>query len=169
MIKQFVPQEFCLKCKGCCRFLEENSVWAPCLLEEEIQQLMEKNDLPSCSISLDKRIHPIAHPEGEGFICAFLNLGENKCRIYSGRPFECQLYPFLINFREGKVLLTVDLNCPYIKENLKGKEFKDYAEYLATFLNAPKQKKILRDNPQLLSAYEEVSEVVELKISDETA
>ncbi|MDD4899584.1 MAG: YkgJ family cysteine cluster protein [Candidatus Omnitrophica bacterium] len=167
MIEQFVPQEICLKCQGCCRFREENSVWAPCLLDEEVQALLEKENLPACTISLNKRINPVANPEGEGFICPFLNR-QNQCRIYSCRPFECQLYPFLINLRNKKVLLTVDLNCPYVKENLKSKEFKDYSEYLAAFLDSPEQKKILHENPQLLVAYEEVSEIIELNIEDET-
>ncbi|MDD2751746.1 MAG: YkgJ family cysteine cluster protein [Candidatus Omnitrophica bacterium] len=168
MIKQFVPQEVCLKCQGCCRFLEENSPWSPCLLDEEAQALLDKKDLPACTISLDKRIHPVANPRGEGFICPFLNIAQNQCRIYTERPFECQLYPFLINLRDKKVLLTVDLNCPYIKENLKSKEFQGYCNYLITFLNSPEEKKILRQNPQLLAAYEEVSEIIELKIEDET-
>lgn len=166
MIKQLVPQEFCLKCKGCCRFKEENSVWSPCLLDEEVQLLLDKA-LPAAYISADRRIKPIADPAGAGFICAFLGAQDNRCKIYSFRPFECQLYPFLINLRDKKVILTVDLNCPFIRENLKSREFKEYAEYLAAFLNAPKQIEMLKENPQIIQAYEEVSEIIELKVSDE--
>lgn len=167
MIKQFVPQEFCLRCKGCCRFAQADSVWLPCLLDEEIQVLIDKKDIPACSISKEKRILPVASQQEGGFLCAFLNAQGNKCKIYALRPFECQLYPFLINLRGKRIVLTVDLNCPYIRENIKNKEFKDYCDYLAAYLNSPQQIRMLKDNPQIVQAYEEVSEIIELKISNE--
>jgi len=167
MIKQFVPSEYCLKCKGCCRFHDEHSVWAPCLLEEEIENFIDRKDIPAVSISIDKRIHPIRNPAGEGFICPFLNPQDNKCAIYSLRPFECQLYPFLICKKAQKILLTVDLNCPYIKEKLNSRELKDYNNYLIGFLNSPAQLRILKDNPQILQAYKEVLDVIELNSLDE--
>ena len=167
MIKQFVPQEVCLKCQGCCRFRENNSAWLPCLLDEEILDLVDRKDIPAVAISIDKKIQPVPNPLAEGFLCSLLDENANKCRIYSLRPFECQLYPFLINLRDGKVILTVDLNCPYVKENLSGKEFKEYTEYLVSYLNSPKQIRMLQDNPQVIQAYEEVLEIIELNITDE--
>jgi len=167
VIRQFVPSEVCLKCRGCCRFKEEDSAWSPCLLEEEVQGLLDKK-IPSASIDIHKRIHPIANPQGgSNFVCPFLSIGDNKCKIYGFRPFECQLYPFLINLRGRKVLLTVDLNCPYIRENIKSKEFREYLNYLAAFLNSPKQLKILKENPQILQAYEEVTDSVDLSVINE--
>jgi hypothetical protein len=168
VIKQFVPSEYCLKCQGCCRFREENSVWAPCLFDEELLNFVDKEGIPAVSIGLDKRIHPVFNPKGEGFICPFLNLEDNKCKAYSLRPFECQLYPFLLNLRAKKILLTVDLNCPYAKEKMHSQEFKDYIEYLNSYLNTPAQIRHLKDNPQVLCAYEEVLEVIELSTLDET-
>lgn len=165
-IKQFVPQEACLKCQGCCRFREADSVWLPCLMDEEIQQLLDQK-IPPVAISIDRKIQPLSHPATEGFICAFFDAQNNKCKIYDFRPFECQLYPFLINLRGKKVILTVDLNCPYVKENLKSKEFGEYADYLEGFLNSPAQLRRLKDNPQLLKTYEGISEIIELEISDE--
>jgi hypothetical protein len=167
MIKQFVPQEFCLKCQGCCRFKEANSVWSPCLLDEEIQGLLDRKDLPAASISIDRRVQPVVNPNGVDFICPFLNSRDNKCAIYAGRPFECQLYPFLINLRNGKVLLTVDLNCPYVYEKINSQEAKDYISYLSSYLNSPEQIKLLKDNPQIIQAYEEVREVAELNLPHE--
>lgn len=156
-----------MNCLGCCRFKESDSVWLPCLLDEEVIGLADKEGIPSVAISADRKIQPIPNPKGEGFICAFLNGETNKCRIYDQRPFECQLYPFLINLRDKKVILTVDLNCPYIANNLKTKEFSEYVEYLTGFLNSSAQIKILKDNPHLLQVYEDVAEIVELRLSDE--
>ena len=164
MIKQFVPSEFCNKCKGCCRFKEASSVWSPCLLDEEIQGLLDKKDIPAASISIDRRIQVIANPIGADFICPFLACQGNKCRIYDMRPFECQLYPFLINLRKGKVLLTVDLNCPYVYKKINSREIKDYIAYLAGYLNSPKQLAMLKSNPQIIQAYEEVREVAEINL-----
>ena len=167
MIKQFVPEEFCLKCRGCCRFKEANSVWSPCLLQEEIQDLLDKKGIPIASISIDRRIQPIANPRGADFICPFLENSNNQCRIYNLRPFECQLYPFLINLRKGKVLLTVDLNCPYLYERINSREAKDYITYLAGYLNSASMLEILKDNPQIIQAYEEVRAVAELSLPHE--
>ncbi len=169
MIKQFVPQEFCLECKGCCRFKEENSVWSPCLLDEEIQELIDKGGIPAASISINRHIQPVANPGGTDFICPFLSSLDNKCKIYDIRPFECQLYPFLINFRKGKVLLTVDLNCPYVYEKIDTQQAKDYIVYLTDYLNSPKLTRMLEDNPQIIQAYEEVKEVVELNFKKGTS
>jgi Fe-S-cluster containining protein len=167
MIKQFVPQEFCLKCRGCCRFKEADSVWSPCLLDEEIQGLLDKPGIPVASISIGRRIQPIPNPEGEDFICPFLGIADNRCKIYATRPFECQLYPFLINLRKGKVLLTVDLNCPYVYEQINRPAAKEYIAYLTDYLNSKPLKSLLKDNPQIIQAYEEVREVAELSLPDE--
>ena len=124
---------------------------------------MDKKDIPAASISPDRRLHLIPNPKAEGFICPFLNIADNKCKIYAIRPFECQLYPFLLTLRGKKVILTVDLNCPYAKEKANSQEFKDYTEYLSAYLNAPAQIKILKENPQVLQAYEEVLDILELE------
>lgn len=166
MIKQIIPQEVCLKCQGCCRFKKIDSAWSPCLLDEEIQDLLDKKIPPAC-ISSAKKILPIPNPQGEGFICPFLDIKDNKCRIYGLRPFECQLYPFLINFRGKKVILTLDLNCPYVSGHLKDGDFKKYTDSLIAFLNSTAQIRILKDSPQIIQAYEDVLDVIELELQDE--
>lgn len=160
-IKQFIPQDVCLNCKGCCRFLRADSVWSPCLLDEEVQNLLDK-DIPAANISIDRKLLLIEAPDGQGYLCPFLEVKDNKCRTYDSRPFECQLYPFLLNLRRGKVLLTADLNCPYVKEKLKSKEFKEYVDYLTELLNSPTQLEIIKDNPHILQTYEDVLEIIEL-------
>lgn len=136
-------------------------------MDEEIQGLLDKKDIPAASISIDRRIQPIANPKDVDFICPFLVIQDNKCIIYNMRPFECQLYPFLINLRKDKVLLTVDLNCPYVCEKINSQEAKDYISYLSGYLNSPKQLKMLKDNPQIIQAYEDVREVAELRLPHE--
>ncbi|MBN2831106.1 MAG: YkgJ family cysteine cluster protein [Candidatus Omnitrophica bacterium] len=166
MIKQFVPSEVCLKCQGCCRFKELSSVWSPCLLDEEIISLIDKEGIPAASLSIDRRLNLIPAENKEGFLCPFLKKGENKCQIYHMRPFECQLYPFLLSMRDKKILLTVDLNCPYVKDKIKSPEFNEYVDYLARYLNSPKQLCTLKENPQVIQAYEDVLGVMELESND---
>jgi len=165
VIRQIIPEEFCLKCKGCCRFKEMDSVWTPCLLDEEIQELLDEKIPPAC-ISSNKRLLPVPNPQGDGFVCPFLETKDNKCKIYGFRPFECRLYPFLINLRGGKAILTLDLNCPYVAEHLNSAEFKKYTAYLISFLNSPGQLELLKDNPHILQAYEEVLDIIELEKPD---
>jgi len=166
VIKQFVPQEVCLKCQGCCRFREQDSVWSPCLLDEDIQNLLDRK-IPPATLSLDKKIVPVPNPQGEGYLCAFLEAPANKCLVYDIRPFECRLYPFLLSLRNRKIYLTVDLNCPFAKDKINSQEFKDYVKYLSDFLNAPAQLELLKENPHLLAAYEDVLDVIELNAPDE--
>jgi len=168
MIDQFIPQGYCKKCLGCCRFRESSSVWLPCLMDEEIQQLLDEK-IPPALISADRKIQPIADPSGDGYICAFFDKEANKCKIYPIRPFECQLYPFLINLRGKKIILTLDLNCPYVKENLDTGEFREYIDRLASFLNSPAQIRRLKENPQLLNTYEDISNALEIKTLDDNA
>ena len=162
MIKQLLPQEACLKCRGCCRFKEADSVWSPCLLEEEIQGFLDK-DIPPALISIDRRLRPVPALAQEGFVCPFLSSQDNKCKVYNIRPFECQLYPFLLSLCDKKVFITVDLNCPYVKENINSPGFKQYSEYLTAYLNSPGQLRALKDNPQILQAYEGVLDILELE------
>jgi hypothetical protein len=164
VIKQFVPEDVCLKCRGCCRFSEANSVWLPCLLDEEIVELADKKGIAAVSLSMDKRIMPKVIEGNEGFFCPFLSITDNKCAIYNSRPFECQLYPFLLSLRQKKALLTVDLNCPYVQEKINTPEFKEYTLYLADLLNSPAYLRLLKNNPQIIQAYAQVLDVVELNL-----
>jgi Fe-S-cluster containining protein len=91
-----------------------------------------------------------------------LNLKDNKCKIYFFRPFECQLYPFLINRNAGKAFLAVDLKCPFVKQRLETKEFKEYTKNLSGILNSPSLIKILKNNPQIIQAYPEALNLREL-------
>lgn len=161
MIEQFVPQEACLKCQGCCRFAQEDSVWVPSLLNEEIEKLL-KGSFPPSLLSLDKKIRAISFKNEGIYICALFNPEENKCKIYEYRPFECQLYPFLINRKEDKVFLALDLKCPFAKDKVNTREFQEYSRYLSGLLKTPQYLEILKNNPHAIQAYAEVLDLSEL-------
>ncbi len=161
MINQLIPQGICLKCKGCCRFSHEDSVWAPSLLNEEIEALSKAGE--ACSlISSNKKIRVANFNRENIFICSLFNPEGNICKIYSARPFECQLYPFLLKHRDAKEFLAVDLNCPFVKDKIKSKEFAQYVKYLVGLLKSPQYTAILKNNPQVIQAYPEAEELNEL-------
>lgn len=151
MIKQFVPQEMCLHCKGCCRFATQDSVWQLHLLEEEQKKIGDK-------------IRLLSKVGGDGFLCSCLDERSNKCTIYESRPFECRLYPFVINRRSDQVFLAIDLNCPFAQGKLHSPQFKEYLKYLVDFLESPLALEILKNNPQVIQPYDEVFDLAELRI-----
>jgi Fe-S-cluster containining protein len=160
-VKQFVPSKICLTCNGCCRFAEPETVWSPTLLDTEIEELTAQRSLSLDFTSSQKvRLKPLE--KKEGFICVFLDCRDNKCKIYSQRPFECQLYPFLINRCQKKIYLAIDLHCPFARENLKSKKCKDYIIYLTKLLRTSEYASILKDNPQVIQEYPDVIDLREL-------
>ena len=158
-MEQLVTQDLCLKCRGCCRFKEADSIWAPSVLDEE------EKLIPTFAISSNKKIRVLPCAEKlNNFACSFLNAQDNKCNIYEGRPFECRLYPFLINRKENKFFLALDLNCPFVKENIGSECLKEYSERLAELLNSPRYKKCFKDNPQIIQAYPDAVNLLEINI-----
>lgn len=152
-IEQLIPGEVCLKCQGCCRFAAKDSVWNVRLLREENNSFCGKN----FAIELLENI-------GQGnFVCKFLNTVDNKCLVYARRPFECRLYPFLINRRSDKIYLSLDLQCPYARSNLKNQAFNIYFRYLAGLFNTPQYKNVLKNNPHIIQEYGSGEDVIELK------
>lgn len=159
MMEQVVTQGFCLKCRGCCRFNEADSIWSPTVLDEE------EKLIPTFAISSNKKIRALPSAEKiNNFICSFLNSHDNKCNIYEERPFECRLYPFLINRKKNKVFLALDLNCPFVKDNSEAMDLKEYSAKLAELLNSPRYKKCFKDNPQIIQTYPGAVNLIEINI-----
>lgn len=145
MIRQIIPSEVCLKCLGCCRFGRQDGIWSPQLLDSEKTQSIFRNG----------KLHLLPNPEEGNFVCEFLEGKENRCKIYAQRPFECQLYPFLLNRRGKECFLAVDMRCPFVKENFSLDVFKEHAQYLIN---------LLKDNAQIIHSYGEVLNLFPLNI-----
>ncbi len=149
-IPQLIPQEFCLSCRGCCRFSRQESVWQPHLLQEEVQEL--------------GKIPIILEPGRDNFVCANLSSPDNKCLIYAKRPFECRLYPFLFDRRRSRVFLALDLNCAFVRENSKDPKWEEFTRGLIEFARSRECLDILKNNPGLAQEYPGVLDLVELKV-----
>jgi Fe-S-cluster containining protein len=152
MIKQFVPQKTCLACQGCCRFAQAKSVWSVRLLKEEKKSLcLSTYNLPLIFASTQQQ-----------YMCVFFMPCKNKCLKYAQRPFECQLYPFLLNRCGTKVVLAVDTHCPFVQKTMHGKKFSAYAAYLAKLLRTKRYLAIFKDNIHIAGRYLGVVNLKEL-------
>lgn len=153
--KQFVPSSVCLKCDGCCRFKETDSRWRPYMAESErkeaakpglVDQIFAKH-----IVGQDSRINVL--PCGESHICHFLNPKDNTCGIYHARPFECQLYPFLLGKEGDQLVVYAHLNCPHIQEHGQGDVYNAYVQYLQEFLKREDVQGFLQQNPEMIADY----------------
>ena len=138
-LNQFVPSKVCLKCDGCCRFKEENSAWRPRMAKEEILRFAQNDEKMSLAdlilsketFSKEGSIKTVTcHGE---HLCSFFNPQDYTCRIYHSRPFECELYPFVLTRKEGRMAVYSHLMCPFIQEKRATQDFDDYVVYLKKF------------------------------------
>lgn len=133
-IKQFIPEGVCLKCDGCCRFNQNGPPWTP----------YQKKTIPF----------------KDYFICACFDQQANYCRDYANRLLDCRIYPFILHKKDDKVVLAADLRCPYLNENFKTSSFKEYAQYLRSFLNSEGVKSFLKANPEIIADYDGQIEII---------
>ena len=155
-LKQFVPSEICLSCDACCRFKESKSPWRPKITKEEIDG-MKNPDLLSVIYSkekIEKSGHIKTKKCGDNHhLCSFFAPETNACTIYELRPFECQLYPFVLTKVKNEVAVVVHHHCPFVQENRNTSEFQKYAEYLQQFFRREDTLQFIKRNPSLAGEY----------------
>ncbi|MDD5044569.1 MAG: YkgJ family cysteine cluster protein [Candidatus Omnitrophica bacterium] len=153
---QYTPQNFCLKCVGCCRFSSVRSKWSPYFLPEEIK-LFKKRGIPLSLRPKTKKAKLIFSKDY--CFCPFFDPEKNRCTVYRLRPLDCTLYPFLLEEKREKVYLAVDKNCSYIAEQFGTREFKAYLGKLFRFLKQPKVAGYIRKNRRIIGNLTEKSVV----------
>jgi len=149
-LRQFVPSEVCLKCGGCCRYKSEDSPWRPKLGARDqagLGVLVTGEDVLDAQAYI-KTIQTC----GEHF-CKFLNAKDNSCGIYSQRPFECSLYPFILSKTPETVKVYVHLACPYIQDHLSRSEYDAYVVYLKDFFWREDVRGFLAQNTNMFHDY----------------
>ena len=97
-----------------------------------------------------KRINLIEYKDY--FICPCFNPPDCKCRIYIKRPFECQLYPFLLTRQGDKPHLSQHNKCPYLNE-VKEDRLNKHIDYLRTEFKKEENINFLKQNPELFTEY----------------
>lgn len=162
-LQQFVPSDVCLQCDGCCRFKDADSSWRPRMTGEEIKQAAKKGlaaqILSKEILSPDGRIKTVSC--GAEHLCSFFHPQDHTCRIYQTRPFECQLYPFVLSKETDGAGVYVHWNCPFVQEKRESEDFVRYVEYLKNFFAAAEVLNFLKRNPSLVGDYAEYREELE--------
>lgn len=151
-IKQIIPKGYCLNCDICCRFLDRLSAMRPYLLREDMEKL-KKQASQSSRIRKGTFINLIKHQDM--YICPYFNFKKDKCSIYRIRPFDCQLYPFLLIRKDREVFLCADINCPFVKENIESKLFTHHIGYLKKVFSDKRMLKIIVKNKKLIGNFKE--------------
>jgi Fe-S-cluster containining protein len=151
-LKQLIPAGVCMQCQGCCRFQAQDSPWSPALLAEEQDRLG----------IVGSKIPLVRDDAADIWYCRYLRVADTACRIYGQRPFECQLYPFLLNRCGKSVFLSLDLHCPYAHQHQQGGSLTEYLDALQQYLEQPLVRQHIKDNPQMIQTYEGVTNLREL-------
>ena len=149
-LKQFVPSEVCLKCKGCCRYKSADSVWRPKLGPSDQESL---SSLINAGGVLDPQAYVTTVQSCAEHLCRFLNTGDNTCGIYTNRPFECSLYPFILSFSGDFVKVYVHLSCPYVQDYLSRPYYEAHIAYLREFFRRSDVREFLSRNKSMLHDY----------------
>lgn len=143
IMKQPMKSNYCLACRGCCRFKEANSLWRPKVYFKE-EEILGGGVLTS-DILDDKRCVKTKTVGGENF-CELLDTKTNKCIAYVARPLECRLYPFIFLKQEGTVFMAIHLACHFVQEARDTEEFKSFCQELQAFFARKEAKEFLREN-----------------------
>lgn len=149
-LKQFVPSEVCLKCDGCCRYKEADSIWRPKLGMSDQESLA---DQITGNTVLDSQGYIKTIQTCGKHFCRFLNGADSTCGIYTKRPFECSLYPFIISQTPDALKLFVHLSCPYVQDHLSREDFDAYVAYLKGFFSREGVKEFLFRNKAMFHDY----------------
>lgn len=162
---EFVPSKVCLSCDGCCRYKKPESIWRPKISQDEIVHVKAKRS------SLVDKIFSKEHIERKGFVktakikggcrCTFFNIDQNTCSIYADRPFECQLYPFLLNKKGKEFVISVHLACPHVQKKRYSPEFESYIITLKQFFQRESVRIFFRKNHSLFINYGEYADEIE--------
>lgn len=153
--EQFVPSEVCLKCDGCCRFKEPGTIWRPKMTQEEAA-FVKTSGLAQKIFSadlVDEQQFIRTKPGCGEHLCQFFNPGDHTCAIYQARPFECELYPYVISRGENGTALYVHLNCPHVEANHQKSYMTQYNRYLKDFFKRSDVRGFLQRNREYLNDY----------------
>lgn len=149
MIKQIIPSKLCLSCDVCCRFLDKDAVLRPLFLPHEITSKIKPH--------LDKTSRVELKEFQNIYTCHFFNTKNNKCAIYSKRPFDCQLYPFSVMFDEKheKIVLGIDKKCPFATNPENHDLIKNHFHYLVDLLENKESSSLIAKNPSFIGNFQE--------------
>ena len=169
-LNPFVPSERCLRCDGCCRFQQPDTYWQPKITAEEKESASAASRTARGVLKITDRsqgkVPTIAY--ADYYICHFFNPADNTCGIYHVRPFECQLYPFLLIRERDIFQCGVHLLCPHVQEVHPTEAWFMYLRYLRDFFTRKDVRVFLKRNPGLFGEYPGGESEIELLFTFES-
>lgn len=130
----------------------------PCFFAYEAEKINEEyGGLYTVGSKIDLKTPPL--PYKDHYLCSFFDPCKNTCRIYQGRPFDCQLYPFMITYGADfkSVFLVLDTKCPSLRQRCDSKEVKEYLEYLTDILEREQTAEYINENKLFVNDFQDDS------------
>jgi len=155
-LRQLVPSSVCLKCDVCCRYPQRITPYTPYFFSEEAKKAMaEGGEFSAIGKVIDTKPFPLFHRDC--YICQFFDPQNNACKIYTLRPFDCQLYPFMVTYDKDfkSIILVLDTKCPYLLNKLKTKETRSYIDYLVSIFEDQNMVEEINTNKNFISEFQE--------------
>jgi Fe-S-cluster containining protein len=156
-LPQLVPSRVCLSCDVCCQFPERDSFLRPYFTSDEIRRAIARGIDPvlfpnpnGCQVSV------VPNPVGDGYLCPAFDPATSHCRIYDGRPLDCQVYPLAVmwNADRSQVVLGWDSKCPFMKNSLPP-DIKTSADRVTALLERDDTIRTFARNPGLIGPFQE--------------
>lgn len=147
LLKQFVPSDVCLGCDGCCQFQQQGTDW-------RAKVGVEERDALDAATQIDHAGYLKTCAHGDQHRCVFFNPKTHHCAVYDRRPFDCQLYPFVLSRVPEGIGVYMHLSCPYVQTMLNTDALKNYVNYLKGFFDEYETQIFLLKNPEVVHDYQ---------------
>ena len=155
---QIIPNDVCLSCDVCCRFLEPDSPLAPIFTEEERKQVISQGTDPAIfRPQIDENSTQVKlKPYEDYYICPYFEPETSKCLIYKNRPFDCKLYPFALMYNEDRssILLGLDTLCPFGEAHLHTEKFQQHLQHVIDYVESDEVRSQITVNWSLIGDYQ---------------
>lgn len=158
-MKQIVQHEQCQRCRECCRFRADRQYFAPLFTQEEIDRIRAvRADMPEFTPYNERQtVFQIKLKQAEiddpvyQYVCPFLDEVNYACTVYDMRPFDCQVWPFIVLQEAGRTMLahfTGDV-CLALDE-ADQTDFEVYKDYFAALVTSEKFLTFIKTYPDLV-------------------
>lgn len=109
----------CQACRGCCTFDARYVDYAPLFTDEQRRRVL--SDFPEEEIRFEPvgRLWRVVLREVPGTgrcVCPLLHRDGWHCRVYEYGIFDCDTWPYQVQVRGGRRLLTLTPECPVVGE-----------------------------------------------------
>jgi len=156
-LPQIVPERWCAACRVCCRFPDAQGVQAPSWspLEADWAQDASGDLHPFDPVPNTPSLQVQLKACEQGYRCPVYDSSSNRCTIHPMRPLDCRLYPFALGRDSAgtKVVLAMDMKCPYLQAHGEDREILSHAMQLADYLESSMGGRYLQSNPAVVSSF----------------